>query len=197
MAPSKRYADFPESIFTLKCSQHRAHRMRFLLCHFSKSCARKATKLVLLQELVKLEREVTSAEDTAIREWLHSDSGTPSKLAVRLKKARRIKNPPQPWIFQNRFPFLPPPPSPQVLECCVCMESMGLETFPQQKITQLCNHTPMVCRNCLIQSIDSQIPDVAWDQIKCPECPETLPYDVVQNWASREAFEKWIPSYFL
>jgi hypothetical protein len=66
MAPSKRYADFPGSIFGLKYSQHRAHRMRFLLGHFGKSCARKATKLALLRELIALETELTGAEGIAI-----------------------------------------------------------------------------------------------------------------------------------
>ncbi len=76
-------------------------------------------------------------------------------------------------------------------ECCVCMDTLVAELFPQQKITQICNHDPKVCQKCLSQSIDTQIPDVAWDQVKCPECPETLPYAVVKGWASPAAFERY------
>jgi hypothetical protein len=74
------------------------------------------------------------------------------------------------------------------------MDTLGAELFPQKKITQLCNHDPTVCQNCLSQSIDTQISDVAWDQVKCPECPETLPYDVVKEWASPAAFERYLIS---
>jgi len=80
---------------------------------------------------------------------------------------------------------------PPFRDCCVCMNSLDHSNFPPQKITASCNHSPTVCLSCLTQSIDSQIPDVAWDQVKCPECSEPLPYDVVKAWASEDFFERY------
>lgn len=132
-----------------------------VLGYYKKHFPEKATKYQLLRLLVRLESEVTHSEGAAVGQYLDGVWSLKSEhaLIAHLNNLRGI---------------LPP------VECCVCMDTLGAELFPQQKITQLCNHDPTVCQNCLSQSIDTQIPDVAWDQVKCPECPETLPYDVVK-----------------
>jgi hypothetical protein len=91
--------------------------------------------------------------------------------------------------IQSGFPTPPPPPQPKI-DCSVCTESLDATAFPQTKITELCNHNPTLCQSCLSQSLDSQIPDVAWGQVRCPECPETLPYERVKVWASAEGFQR-------
>jgi hypothetical protein len=181
--PGKRYEEFPKRIFRLKCSQHRAFKMRDVLSYYNKRFGQKATKERLLKLLVKLEGEVNDAEHSAIHQCLSSESTT-NHVRKLLNVARGVA------AEQGDGNKLPPPPAPQV-DCCVCMESLNAENFPEQKITALCSHEPTVCRTCLTQSLDSQIPDVAWDQVRCPECPETLPYDVVKDWASPEAFERY------
>ena len=181
MAPAKRYPDFPKRIFGLKCTQHRVFKMRDVLGYYSKRFGQRATKERLLKLLVNLEDEVEAAEDNVIRQWLSVESSTSRNLANLLNATRGI---------QSGFPTHPPPPQPQI-DCSVCMESLDATAFPQTKITELCNHNPTVCRSCLSQSLDSQIPDVAWDQVRCPECPETLPYGRVKVWASAEAFERY------
>ncbi|PVH88823.1 hypothetical protein DL98DRAFT_362001, partial [Cadophora sp. DSE1049] len=74
-------------------------------------------------------------------------------------------------------------------ECCVCTGS-----FPQHhfsSITSMCDHEPTVCDDCISQSVNTQVIDVAWDKIKCPECPATLRHPDVKSWASEELFEKY------
>lgn len=169
---TKRYPCLPAQIFGVKCSSHNSYMMKYVLGYYKKDFREKATKHQLLRLLAKLESEVTHAESAAVGQYFDGVRSLESQLRLiaRLNDLRGI---------------LPP------VECCVCMDTLGAELFPQQKITQLCNHDPTVCQNCLSQSIDTQIPDVAWDQVKCPECPETLPYDVVKEWASPAAFERY------
>jgi hypothetical protein len=80
---------------------------------------------------------------------------------------------------------------PLFRDCCICMDSFDDSNFPRQKITTACSHRASVCLSCLTQSIDTQIPDVAWDHIKCLECSKLLPFDVVKTWASNEMFERY------
>jgi hypothetical protein len=196
--PAKRYEEFPKRIFGLKCSQHRAFKMRDVLGYYSKRVGKSTKKESLLKLLVKLEGEVNDAEQAAIHQWLVVKSTTNKQLIKLLNTAKGVAADPDEggeWLQA-------PPPQ---FECSVCMESLDAENFPQQKITVLCNHEPTVCQACLTQSLDSQIPDVAWDQVRCPECSETLPYDVVKDWASPETFERCrvpdftaeLPKYFL
>lgn len=173
MAPQvKRFPGLPKQIFGIKCVQHRVYKMSTVLKYYKKQFHPRATKYQLLRLFVKLEAEITDAEGAAIRQWLpeYSTYDRVEHLMSQLNNVRGI---------------LPK------LDCCVCMDSLDAELFPQQKITPLCNHEPTVCRSCLTKTIDTQVPEVAWDQVQCPECSETLPYDVVKEWASLEAFERY------
>jgi hypothetical protein len=145
--------------------------MSNVLGYYKKQFRHKATKYQLLRLFFKLEADITDAERAAVHQWLseHCTADHADVLIKQLNDLRGILSP---------------------IDCCVCMDSLDARLFPQQRITSLCNHEPTVCRSCLTQSIDSQIPDVAWDQVKCPECPEALPYDVVKEWASKDAFER-------
>jgi hypothetical protein len=169
---TKRYPGLPTRIFGIKIASHKAYMIKKVLGYYKKRFREGATKYQLLRHLVKLEAEITQAESAAVGQWLGEDCSFEGEdeLIAHLNDLRGI---------------LPP------IDCCVCMDTLGAELFPQHKITELCNHAPTVCRNCLTQSIDTQIPDVAWDQLRCPECPETLPYDVVKEWASPAAFERY------
>jgi hypothetical protein len=189
MARANLYQDLPKTIFGLKCSQHRAFKMRSLLRHFKKRFRLRATKRQLLGLLVILEGEVSNAEQAAIHKWLSIESSK-YPLLMRLLHAAEIEAEQKAGHHVLKDELVDEDPNQQA-DCCVCMNSWNIEDFPEQKITELCNHSPTVCRGCLIQSIDSQIPDVSWDQVRCPECPEPLPYNVVKIWASQEVFERY------
>lgn len=77
-------------------------------------------------------------------------------------------------------------------ECSVCMDRLGANQFPRKSLTDSCIHHSNVCKTCITTSINAQIPDVFWDRIRCPECPSTLPYEVVKKYASAEAFTMFV-----
>ncbi|EKD12230.1 ring finger protein [Drepanopeziza brunnea f. sp. 'multigermtubi' MB_m1] len=170
MAPirnRKKYLSFPEKIFGLKCSQHRASKMRSIFRYYSEPPYGRVDKDCMLKYLVKLQNRLSAAEIGVIESYFgHKGSG---KLACgQLDIARGL--------------------CPGV-ECCVCMELFHSDHLPA--VTSVCTHEPKVCPDCIAQSIDAQIPQVAWDQIQCPVCPEPLPFDEVKKWASTEAFEQY------
>jgi hypothetical protein len=146
--------------------------MSTLLEYYKKQFHPRATKYRLLKLFAKLEADITDAERAAIRQWLPEYS-TNNHLKLLMSQLNEIRG------------ILPK------LDCCVCMDSLEVELFSQQRITPLCDHEPTVCRSCIVKSIDAQIPEVSWDQIQCPECSETLSYDVVKEWALPEAFERY------
>lgn len=156
--------------------------MIFLLNHFEKQFNKRATKMALFYQLRELEQELRAVPVAAIEDWLQDDTQTEADIA-QLLDFMDGKIELHELISQT-------PQQPQA-ECCVCMEKLGIDNFPREAITQQCNHAPTVCRNCLTQSIDSQIPEKERDQIQCPECRETLPYDVVKEWTSPESFERY------
>ena len=90
------------------------------------------------------------------------------------------------------IPAIPAPPT--IIYCAVCMESLEPERFYQDKITPSCGHESRICTSCVTQSVDIQILDVSWDMIKCPLCPELMPFECVKEIASQEAFQRYFKS---
>ncbi|KAF8864894.1 hypothetical protein BDZ45DRAFT_581627 [Acephala macrosclerotiorum] len=191
---SNRYGAFPKRIFGLKCSQHRAFNMQHILQYYQKRVGARATKERLLNLLISLEKQVTKAEAEGIQEWLKSNSPTAASLRFILDDAKDSKVNAKTKVkaevkrklslgLQSPSPEIRSPFPPQVTkECCVCAEDLPESGFPEQKITSTCNHEPTTCRTCLSITIATQIPELAWDQLHCPECPETLPYDIVRTY---------------
>lgn len=176
VSAAKRYAAHPKSIFGLKCSQHRAFKMTIVLKYYQKSCGAKAPKQRMLTFMAALEKEVTSEESDIISEWLQGMRPAPlleERLEERLNDCRGIDD------------------GSKKQECSVCLESFRSREFPKQKLSVACQHESTVCGGCVTQSLDTQIPDVSWDNVTCPECPEALGYDAIQKWASADAFEKY------
>ncbi|CZR51821.1 related to RING finger protein Dorfin [Phialocephala subalpina] len=192
---SRRYAAFPKRIFGLYCSQHRAFNMQHIIQYYQKRVGARATKERLLNVLMSLEKQVSKAEAEGIQEWLESKDPTPASLRFILDDVKdgKVKVKAEVKVEIKREPSLelrsPSPPPPRTKECCVCAEDLPESSFPEQKITSTCNHEATTCRDCVSATIATQIPELAWDQLHCPECPETLPYDVVKTWASAESFE--------
>lgn len=179
------YRNLPNRIFGLKCTQHRSFKIHHVLRRYQKPFRQRATKPALLSILADIEGEVGSEEEVKIHRWFTDENSSPERLDALLDAPSHDEG-----SRVEGSEILPSAPSPTTLECCVCMESLELEHFPSTKLTDTCNHEHTVCRVCITESIDNQIPDVAWDQLRCAECPETLPYEVVKSWASPEAFER-------
>ena len=170
VSAAKRYAEHPKNIFGLKCSQHRNYKMLKVLRYYQRRCGARASKHTMLKYMRTLELQVTDEEFDIISKWLLGER--PEKiLQERLNDARGIDD---------------GSPKP---ECSVCLEAMRSRKFPKQKLSVACQHEPTVCRSCVTLSIDSQIPDVAWDRVTCPECPEALDFQTVKQWASEESFK--------
>ncbi len=180
VSAAQRYASFPTRIFGLKCSRHRANKIRKVLRYYEKRCGVRASKERTLTLLVALEEQVGDQDREVICEWL--SSGEPAEVFIkRLNQIRGIEE-------DSEHDLVKALPSLEK-ECSTCMESMDLPSFPTQRLTVSCQHEPTACRTCVAQSINIQIPEVAWDQVQCPECPETLSFDTIKALASSEAFE--------
>jgi transcription initiation factor IIE alpha subunit len=62
--------------------------------------------------------------------------------------------------------------------------------FPTVAITKACTHEPTTCVICVATSIRTDLNSRLWNEIKCPECRETLEYDDVQRFADEETKER-------
>jgi hypothetical protein len=200
MAPRKlgRRGDaaLPDRIFGLTPHQHKVKKMHQILKYSEVQVGARATKARLITALCKLQTQLVSAEANGIKEWLIYGDDSISSLesiterhriaAAEVKAAKRKKAKSK---SKQKIKREPSPERLVLRECCVCAEDLPEAKFSDHKITPTCNHEPRTCRDCLSQAVEIKIPECAWDQISCPECPETLSYDVVKTWASVEAFE--------
>jgi hypothetical protein len=157
-------------------------KMRFILGYYKKNIPKHATKPVLVKLLGKLESEIEPVPAVAIEIWLKRGTQSPHEFGVHLDMLYGVRINPEERTNS--------PPKVK-LDCSVCMESLDSENFPAQKITSLCKHDPTICRHCLTQFLDAKIPNVAFDQVTCPLCPEVLPYDAVKMWACEQSFEQY------
>lgn len=77
-------------------------------------------------------------------------------------------------------------------ECTVCMESFPQNNFSQRRITSNCQHAPDLCLQCLNTSITIQLDERPWNQLSCPLCPEILSFGDVQEFATKETFDRYV-----
>jgi hypothetical protein len=163
--------------------------MKEVLDYYHKGIPRRATKIQALQHLVQLEREVNEGEKVYIADWLRGRFGNEHLANIMhnsmVADASRTPNIEEQYFDGGGRKW----PS---IECMTCVETLRLENFPCKKLTQECNHEPTVCNACLTRSIDLQIPEVEWDQVKCPECSTILPFEVVKRHASPHMFERYV-----
>ena len=215
------YAGFPRYILGLICPQHRSFKIRQILLYHAKVPKRKATKEELLRHLIVLSIRLSDDEQKRIRDWLLSRGvGRYDEFNIiqpaRGKRKVAVKGAARLLIEQVVNEVLPgpskeqeglsagnlhlripgtldilPPNSLPVIECSVCMDELPSAEFRREKTTPSCIHPPTTCRNCLKKSIDAQIQETAWDQLSCPVCPERLSFEVVQEFASEEAFQRY------
>lgn len=68
-----------------------------------------------------------------------------------------------------------------------------MSDFPTASVTKACTHEPTTCLACVATSIRTDLNSRLWNEIKCPECRETLEYDDVQRFADDETKERYAP----
>jgi hypothetical protein len=193
------YERFPAEIFNQSCAQHEPSKMREILDHYRMPFSQGASKNHLLQHLLALQNRLQQTERATISKWLDGAYGQDS-LATVLRRSERRNSPRSGERISNRLGHLFSSSSPSSLvstrECMICVEDLDLRQFPTEKVTAACNHNPTVCKGCLTKSINIQIPDVAWDQVKCPQCSVVLPFEVVKKYASPAEFERYVANSF-
>lgn len=84
---------------------------------------------------------------------------------------------------------LPPVSKNTEKDCSICLESLPIRDFPDATLSDACIHDQSACNECITTSVNTQIPDISWDQIKCPECPAILHYNTVNRYSSTESFQ--------
>ena len=86
--------------------------------------------------------------------------------------------------------------SPEIIEiiedpaCTVCCENLDTDNFPAHKVTSTCQHEPDICKTCLASSIATQFSNKIWDQVACPTCHARLSFHDIQEFATKDIFEK-------
>jgi hypothetical protein len=191
MAETKNYSSYPRTVFGLKRSDHRAFLMPKVLQYYKKSLKKGASKNVLLGLLGKLEREVSGEEYEVIHKWLTAKRYSVGRLRRNLNSARGIKNELEDLGFDSDSDDDQPLFTRPLVECSACLQDLDQNNFPEQRITELCAHESATCKECITRYVDTQIPILNWDQLQCPDCQVPLPYDVVKQWASADAFERY------
>ncbi|KAB5585569.1 hypothetical protein GE09DRAFT_1048664 [Coniochaeta sp. 2T2.1] len=78
------------------------------------------------------------------------------------------------------------------IQCTICTDTKPAIFFPASAVSKACIHPPTTCLDCVATSIRFDLSNRLWNQIRCPECRETLAYDDVQLYAdpaTRERYE--------
>jgi hypothetical protein len=83
---------------------------------------------------------------------------------------------------------------PLTENCLVCGDDKRVSEMPR-RITKSCDHEPNTCKDCIGQWITSSMDTLAWDRLKCPECPELLRFADVRSFASRQIFARFVTPY--
>ncbi|KAF9884693.1 hypothetical protein FE257_001322 [Aspergillus nanangensis] len=82
-------------------------------------------------------------------------------------------------------------PSPDPKSCILCVEDFSTTVRAPGWITLACQHEPLVCEECVAKSIKNDLENRLWNDIRCPECPQTLGYEDIQRLADQETFARY------
>ncbi len=77
--------------------------------------------------------------------------------------------------------------------CTICADEKRVSEMPTRgRITEDCEHDATACKDCISQWITSSMEAVAWDRLKCPECPKMLGFKDVEKFATRDIFNRYV-----
>ncbi|KAH8195257.1 hypothetical protein TruAng_010581 [Truncatella angustata] len=79
---------------------------------------------------------------------------------------------------------------PETENCAVCSDDKRVSEIPRH-VTRSCEHKSNTCKDCVGQWITSSMETLAWDRLKCPECPQLLQFDDVRAFASPDVFVRY------
>jgi hypothetical protein len=194
---ARDYSEFKDEIIGSRHWDYQKDHILQILAYYNKRNFKSWTKTVLLQHLIAAEKTLGEEAKRRVKEWMSRQYGlSPPRFSAFMQTRARLENSngslsPLGDFDDDEFLYPGPFGRSTTMDCVVCMESLEPESFPTHKTTPSCAHSTTTCTSCLIQAIESQIPDVAWDQIKCPECPELLDFASVKQVVSPEAFERY------
>ncbi|KAI0967113.1 hypothetical protein F4678DRAFT_259886 [Xylaria arbuscula] len=76
--------------------------------------------------------------------------------------------------------------------CTICAEEKRVSEMPTGGIiTKDCGHTAWTCKECISQWITSSMETVAWNRLRCPECPKFLTHRDVEKFATRDISNRY------
>ncbi|KAI0508518.1 hypothetical protein F5B22DRAFT_638725 [Xylaria bambusicola] len=76
--------------------------------------------------------------------------------------------------------------------CSICADEKRVSEMPAHgRITGNCQHKATACKDCVSQWITSSMESVAWDRLRCPECPQMLEFKDVENFATKDIFTNY------
>lgn len=78
---------------------------------------------------------------------------------------------------------------PELRVCDVCYEDTLLEGFPEQKITENCQHEITICSMCVAEAMESKLKNGYWANMTCPGCDSEMTPEEVQAVSRPETFE--------
>ncbi|RYP20869.1 hypothetical protein DL767_009375 [Monosporascus sp. MG133] len=79
---------------------------------------------------------------------------------------------------------------PATETCTVCGDDKRVSEMPR-RIAESCTHSATVCKECVGHWISSSLDTLAWDRLRCPECPQLLSFEDVRHLAPPDAFERY------
>ncbi|KAF5679109.1 RING finger Dorfin [Fusarium circinatum] len=75
-------------------------------------------------------------------------------------------------------------------ECLACSDMKAPNSFPDF-VTSKCTHTPSICLDCMVRSIQVAMKTEYWNEISCDECKEKLQYNDIQRFADEQTIAKY------
>ncbi|RYP75545.1 hypothetical protein DL770_007398 [Monosporascus sp. CRB-9-2] len=79
---------------------------------------------------------------------------------------------------------------PATETCTVCGDEKRVSEMPR-RIAESCTHPATMCKECVGHWISSSLDTLAWDRLRCPECPQLLSFEDVRHLAPPDAFERY------
>jgi len=191
---ARDYSTFPGKICGHRCSRYEKDQLCQILNYYRQNFRKSWSKDRLLERLVIAEGRLTEEEKAIVQRWMSQRPKAPQPFSQFVaEQAVKDARGDLPLAIPTKKRNIIVPSvavSSTAIDCIVCMESLESDNFPKHKITPSCGHQTTTCTSCLAQAIESQILDVPWDQIKCPECPELLDFASVKQAVSPQAFER-------
>ncbi|KAF5533098.1 RING finger Dorfin [Fusarium mexicanum] len=75
-------------------------------------------------------------------------------------------------------------------ECLACSDMKAPNSFPDF-VTSKCTHTPSICLDCMVRSIQVAMKTEYWNEISCDECKEKLQYNDIRRFADEQTIAKY------